>query len=990
VLGVSTTATFDANGNGSVFSFQASPGQLLLYDALDPESGAASVRLRNPEDVPSPVQGGAFGDIGPFLIDREGLFSLVFNAPAGGVASLRFRLLTLAAATPVASNVDTKGVLNPPREANLYRLTAAAGQRLRLLTAAVGSGRAAWSLFSPSGVRLAEAELGIDPGEQRLLWSGTYYLVVRPVVAPGNLDRALEFTLHPQLLSDAPLAYHSAALYTGSFGGSGTFSYPITAPAGLLFVLDSQLPGGVLKVSLSSTNQTLWDGLPAGTDLGTPADSVLIRPYIMPVSGSYTLRVTAPVGSTGGSFRLRPLPVSTASPTLALGTEQSGLIEAFGLRTFRFVGAPGQRLYYDALLGASEAGPTTCWLVAPSGAVVLGNVQGQPQSASTDAGPATLVEEGNYYLMVSNGGSGTANYRFRLLDAAGVNGALLRLGEVVGSAGPVAPELAAYSAALFRFGGGVGQAVFLDSLNARALGATWALVEADGTAQPTAPLVNDVLTRLRTVGTRVLVLGNDSGFPVPYGFRAIEPMVTTEPMPGTGTTVAGNLATPGAEARFTFLAAAGELFYYDGVAAGQAAIRSRVERPSGDVLAGPVGADGDLGPVAALEAGQHTLVVQNASDVAGTFQFRFLRTSGAQVLVPGVSVEGSLAGMQAMLYSFAAAATRPTLIGALGGPVNAVWGWYDGAGIRIAGELPTTADLGPSQPAAGGTQVLVLRNLGPEQAAYRFVMNAENRAPVLGDASPEVVEETTLRFQVPGSDPDAGDRLTYALDPGAPLGLTLDAGSGLVLWTPTEADGPGVYDIGVAVRDSGQPPLSVRRSYRIRVLEANRPPVLAAISDQSVVAGQALQLKLTATDPDLPTQPLSYAVVSGPAGLTVDSTSGVLRYLSSVAAGAAVYDAVVAVRDSGTLALEARRSFKLSVSRLERPALTLDLSGRSATLRWNSAVGIRYRVQYCPSSLNSAWVDLGADLVARRTSMTLTDTLPDTATGRFYRVLAVD
>ncbi|MCX8092344.1 MAG: peptidoglycan DD-metalloendopeptidase family protein, partial [Verrucomicrobiae bacterium] len=80
-------------------------------------------------------------------------------------------------------------------------------------------------------------------------------------------------------------------------------------------------------------------------------------------------------------------------------------------------------------------------------------------------------------------------------------------------------------------------------------------------------------------------------------------------------------------------------------------------------------------------------------------------------------------------------------------------------------------------------------------------------------------------------------RLTFSLDAGAPPGATIHPTNGTFTWTPTEAQGPGVYNLTVRVTDNGSPPLSHTRTFTVTVNEVNQPPSLAPIPDRTVNAG---------------------------------------------------------------------------------------------------------------------------------------------------------
>ncbi|MBN1889668.1 MAG: putative Ig domain-containing protein, partial [Thermoflexales bacterium] len=76
-----------------------------------------------------------------------------------------------------------------------------------------------------------------------------------------------------------------------------------------------------------------------------------------------------------------------------------------------------------------------------------------------------------------------------------------------------------------------------------------------------------------------------------------------------------------------------------------------------------------------------------------------------------------------------------------------------------------------------------------------------NAAPQLDPIGDRVVDEgSLLAFTATASDPDLpAQALSFSLDAGS-VG-SIDAGTGLFTWTPTEAQGPGVYTATVRVSD---------------------------------------------------------------------------------------------------------------------------------------------------------------------------------------------
>ena len=85
---------------------------------------------------------------------------------------------------------------------------------------------------------------------------------------------------------------------------------------------------------------------------------------------------------------------------------------------------------------------------------------------------------------------------------------------------------------------------------------------------------------------------------------------------------------------------------------------------------------------------------------------------------------------------------------------------------------------------------------------------------------------TAYVYDLNAADPDAGDVLAYALD-NAPVGMAIDAATGLIQWTPTVAQ---VGDHAVTARAQDQGGLFATQSFSIRVAAAPPPPLaLAAI-----------------------------------------------------------------------------------------------------------------------------------------------------------------
>jgi Bacterial Ig domain/Multicopper oxidase len=188
-----------------------------------------------------------------------------------------------------------------------------------------------------------------------------------------------------------------------------------------------------------------------------------------------------------------------------------------------------------------------------------------------------------------------------------------------------------------------------------------------------------------------------------------------------------------------------------------------------------------------------------------------------------------------------------------------------------------------------------------------------NVAPTLAAVADQTVNELVplnLMLQAADSNTPA-QALTFSLDVTAPAGASISE-SGVFSWIPSEGQGPGTYPITVIVTDSGVPALSARQTFQVTVNEVNSAPVLAAISNRSLVAGQTLAVTNSATDADLPANALVYSLGAAPTGATL-TPAGILSWTPTLSqVGTNVFN--VAVTDSGVPSLSASQSFQVVVA----------------------------------------------------------------------------
>ncbi|MFO1477561.1 MAG: Ig-like domain-containing protein, partial [Verrucomicrobiota bacterium] len=166
-------------------------------------------------------------------------------------------------------------------------------------------------------------------------------------------------------------------------------------------------------------------------------------------------------------------------------------------------------------------------------------------------------------------------------------------------------------------------------------------------------------------------------------------------------------------------------------------------------------------------------------------------------------------------------------------------------------------------------------NLG--NASVSITVFPVGNGPVLPAQTNRIVPELTpLTIVNTASDSDVPAKtLTYQLV-NPPGGASIDS-NGVITWTPSEAQGPGLYVLTTIVTDNSLPPLSATNSFQVTVNEINSAPVLPLQTNHTVAELTPLVVTNTATDTDLPANTLNYQLVNPPSGALID-TNGVITW----------------------------------------------------------------------------------------------------------------
>lgn len=254
-----------------------------------------------------------------------------------------------------------------------------------------------------------------------------------------------------------------------------------------------------------------------------------------------------------------------------------------------------------------------------------------------------------------------------------------------------------------------------------------------------------------------------------------------------------------------------------------------------------------------------------------------------------------------------------------------------GAMFTIAGHHATNIIVSFAPQAAGSfsNDTVFISNGGGSMNPVLGVAVILPVMPLVADRTvPEMTPLILTNAQL-NADIPAG-LLTYALL-APPAGMTIDTNTGVISWTPTEAQGPGTNTITTVVTESAASPLFATNSFSIVVSEVNVAPVIAAVSNRIVYPGQLLTITNAASDADLPANALSFSLVAAPAGAAIDATNGTISWTASSADAGSTNSVTVRVTDDGTPPMSAETSFEILV---EMPPVFLGDIATGPVLSW--------------------------------------------------------
>ena len=150
----------------------------------------------------------------------------------------------------------------------------------------------------------------------------------------------------------------------------------------------------------------------------------------------------------------------------------------------------------------------------------------------------------------------------------------------------------------------------------------------------------------------------------------------------------------------------------------------------------------------------------------------------------------------------------------------------------------------------------------------------------------------------------------------------------------------------------------------------------------------SLATNCIATDSDIPAQTLTYALLTGPSSMTINTNSGVLVWRPNVSQAGSVNTVKVSVTDNGIPPLSATNTFTVTVTSLTQPtATTPNYSGGQFSVGVSGQVGPDYALQATTNLAGGTWTTVASTNSPATMPVILTDTNASAQPMQFYRVV---
>lgn len=222
-----------------------------------------------------------------------------------------------------------------------------------------------------------------------------------------------------------------------------------------------------------------------------------------------------------------------------------------------------------------------------------------------------------------------------------------------------------------------------------------------------------------------------------------------------------------------------------------------------------------------------------------------------------------------------------------------------------------------------------------------------------------------------------------------PTNATFNSETGLFRWTTVEVDGPSTNRFTVIAEDASDSNVWVSAVVTVRVSEVNSTLSYKSPTAFYLWRNEPFAVNLRYEDADLPPNRLSFFIGSGPAGLTLDSSTGRLQWQPGNAQTGTFTCNLLGYDNAGGMI---STPVKLYVDTAPFTASTFAPAGASGhSLQWKSKRNATYTVQWCSDIAAPNWQPLNAEAPLTGNNAILSYTISPAAfgapTNAFFRII---
>ena len=193
------------------------------------------------------------------------------------------------------------------------------------------------------------------------------------------------------------------------------------------------------------------------------------------------------------------------------------------------------------------------------------------------------------------------------------------------------------------------------------------------------------------------------------------------------------------------------------------------------------------------------------------------------------------------------------------------------------------------------------------------VTNVNDPPKIVGTPPTSATEDKEYSYTFRVTDPDPGDSHVWSLAKG-PQGAKVDPKTGMVTWTPGDADAGKTFDFEIEVCDKAN--ACVTYKWKVTVINVNDPPSVTGTPPTTAQEDKAYTYSPGVNDPD-PGDTHTWTLEKAPKGATIDPKTGKITWTPKDSDAEKTFDFTVKVCDKAKVC--ATQSWQVKVENVNDP-----------------------------------------------------------------------